>query len=138
MLKKLLLIAAVVCIAHPASAQSADTRIQEFCSALVHKDITSIYTRPVLKPFFTSETALSNFIVLMNIRMEQAGFHRFTVNSCTVRKITVNGSTTEGSLKITGEGPLFFLKSRLLLSTQWFNSDNRWYIKVPAVMSTDE
>ncbi len=135
MLKRLVLIIALVWIAQPAQARSADARIRDFCSALTGRDITSIYTRSALQPFFTSENDLSKFIVQMNVQMDHAGFHRFTVERCTVAGITVSGTTTQGTLKITGEGPLFFLKSRLRLSTEWSNTDSGWYIDVPQVIS---
>ncbi len=138
MFKKALIFILGLAIAQTAYAQSAGTAINKFCSVLTDKDITSIRTRSVLMPFFISENDLSNFIVYMNVKMEKAGFKRFTVYTCKPTDIKTNGINADGELEITGEGPLFFLKKHVLVSTLWINKDDRWYIASPSVINTDK
>ena len=138
MLKRVLLICISVFIAHSAYAQSLDTTVQKFCSVLKDKDITSIHTRTMLLPYFVSENDLSNFIVYMNMKMNNAGFRRFTVLNCTTKDIRNNGIDAEGELEITGEGALFFLKKHVLILTVWINKDNRWYLESPSTINTDQ
>ena len=138
MLKRVLLICISVFIAHSAYAQSLDTTVQKFCSVLKDKDITSIHTRTMLLPYFVSENDLSNFIVYMNMKMNNAGFRRFTVLNCTTKDIRNNGIDAEGELEIAGEGALFFLKKHVLILTVWINKDNRWYLESPSTINTDQ
>lgn len=138
MFRRILIFILGLSIAHAAYAQSAGTVIDKFCSVLIDKDITSIRTRAVLMPFFVSENDLSNFIVYMNVKMEKAGFKRFTVYSCTPKSVKTNGLNAGGELEITGEGPLFFVKKHVLVSTVWVNKDGQWYVESPPVINTDK
>ena len=138
MVKRFLLIGISVFIAHTAYAQSLDKTVHNFCSALKDKDITSIHTRTMLLPYFISENDLSNFIVYMNIKMENAGFKRFAVLDCVTKEIKNNGIDAEGEFEITGEGALFFLKKHVLVLTVWINKDNRWYLESPSTINTDQ
>ncbi len=138
MVKRVLLICISFFIAHTAYAQSLDTTVHKFCSELKDKDITSIHTRTMLLPYFVSGNDLSNFIVYMNIKMNNAGFRRFTVLNCRTKDIRNNGIDAEGELEITGEGALFFLKKHVLILTVWINKDNRWYLESPSTINTDQ
>ncbi len=138
MFRRILIFILGLSIAHAAYAQSAGTAIDKFCSVLTDKDVTSIRTRAVLMPFFVSEKDLSNFIVYMNVKMEKAGFKRFTVYSCTPKDVKTNGLDARGELEITGEGPLFFWKKHILVTTVWVNKDDQWYVESPSVINTDK
>ncbi len=138
MFKRAFIVIIGVLIAHTVYAQSIDTTINKFCSALTDKDITSLHTRSALRPFFISENDLSNFIVYMNIKMEKAGFKKFTVLGCKTKEIKNNGINAEGELEITGQGVLFFLKKHILVSTLWLNKDNQWYLESPSTINTDQ
>ena len=138
MFRKIFLICVSVFMAHTVYAQSLETTVHNFCAELKEKDITSIHTRTMLLPYFVSENDLSNFIVYMNIKMENAGFKRFTVLNCATKDIKNNGIDAEGELEITGEGALFFLKEHVRILTVWINKDNRWYLESPSTINTDQ
>ncbi len=138
MFKKIIIVITAFFIAHTVYAQSIDTTINKFCSALTGKDIINIHTRSVLRPFFISDNDLSNFIVYMNVRMENAGFKKFTVLSCKTKEIRNNGINAEGELEITGQGVLFFLKKHVFVSTLWINKDNQWYLESPSTINSDQ
>ncbi|MCL4557628.1 MAG: hypothetical protein M1491_03200 [Deltaproteobacteria bacterium] len=116
-------------------AQSYAKDIDGLCSALVHKDITSLYTRDMIKRFFFTDDDLSNFVVYMNVEMERAGFTRFVVYGCHVLRVSGSGSSgRQAVFDITGKGDLFFLKKHAIITTRWRDRNGRWYVEPPPVI----
>ncbi|MGB9735301.1 MAG: hypothetical protein ACP5JP_03445 [bacterium] len=138
MFKRLFIVLMLLSISQTVHAGDIDKTVDAFCSTLVGKDIISIHTRPIIEPFFISEKDLSNFIVYLNIRMQKDGFKRFTVLGCKVKKIENNGLNADAELEIAGEGPIFFLKRHLLISTLWLNKDGKWYIEAPSTINDEQ
>ncbi len=121
-----------------ACAQSFNKTVDDFCSALTNKDIISIHTRAILKPFFYSDDDMSNFVVSMNIKIQQAGFGDSIVRSCKPLTSAVKGSSADQVLDISGKGKVFFIKKHLLISTHWIEQSSRWYLEVPSVISNPD
>lgn len=138
MFKRFFVIFLFVFFAQSAYARDIDATVNSFCSTLVGKDITSIHTRGILKPFFISDNDLSNFIVYMNIKMQKNGFRRFTVLNCKIKKIKNNGLNAEAELMISGEGPIFFFKRHILIYILWLNNDGQWYIEAPSTINYEQ
>jgi|YelNatPaOPRAMG01_1025707.scaffolds.fasta_scaffold00844_3 hypothetical protein len=140
MYKRLLGILIITFVVHPylAYAQSLNTRVDEFCSTLVNKDIASVHTRSLLMPFFISENDLSNFIVYMNIKMGKEGFKRTTVLGCKLKRMDTNGLNAQAEYEITGRGQIFFLKRHIIISTLWVNKDDQWYIEAPSTIDEND
>ncbi len=115
-------------------AQPYTKDVNGLCSTLVHKDITSLYTRDMIKQFFSTDDDLLNFVVYMNVEMERAGFTRFVVYGCRVLRVSRSDSSGQAVFDITGKGDLFFLKKHAIITTRWVDRDGRWYVEPPPVI----
>ncbi len=119
-------------------AQSYRKDIGGLCSVLVHKDITSVYTRDTIKRFFFTDDDLSNFIVYMDVEMKRAGFTSFVVEGCRIRSVSSSDAHVQAVFDITGKGELFFLKKHAMVRTRWTNRDGRWYLEPPSVIPSGD